>query len=81
MYIPTTQWEHPDTKATLVAMQAKIKEAQAETTRHNGDRSVFVAAMREAVALGTACLNNYPDPVVDEDEDEAGGEGAGGDDV
>ncbi|MHC5537095.1 hypothetical protein ACYOEI_02525 [Singulisphaera rosea] len=61
MFRFTPSWEHPDTKATLLAMQAKLEEAQGESARHDGDRAVFLSALSEVVALGAACLARYPE--------------------
>lgn len=75
----STQWEHHDTEATLVAMQAKLKAAHDETARNNGHLADFLAAMRSAVRLGTACLVSYSQS---QTEDEAvGGDDLGGGDV
>ncbi|MHC5537012.1 hypothetical protein ACYOEI_01920 [Singulisphaera rosea] len=52
-------WEHPDTKSTLLAMQAKLDVVRDESARHNGDREIFLSALREVVALGTSSLACY----------------------
>lgn len=61
---PDCPWEKPGTSATLVRMQGRLKDARAETTKHDGDRAAFVAAMRDVVEIGAACLDLYtaPDP-------------------